>query len=211
MRETLDLDPAAASVLAAWVEAVRASPHNLLSRRALDELETRHVPECLGVAALIPAGSHRVLDVGSGGGFPGMVVAIARPDLQVTLLDATSKKVHFLAETAESLGISVDTLDGRSEELVKGRGASFDIVTARAVAPLDRLLGWTLPWLVPGGLLYALKGDQWEAELAAALPILKRVRARVVDVTEPGAVISTPGEELPDGQRPRVVIIQTPG
>ena len=190
---------------------VRASPHNLLSQRALDELESRHVPECLGVAALVPDEAGTLIDVGTGGGFPGMVVAIARPALHVTLLDSTSKKIQFLRDVAATLDVNVTTLDGRSEELVRDRGGSFDVVTARAVAPLDRLLGWTLPWLAPGGLLLALKGERWEDELRAALPLLRRTGAAVLHVTEPGVVVSTSEPGTPDGVRPRVVIIRAPG
>lgn len=152
-----------------------------------------------------------MLDVGSGGGLPGMVIAIARPDLEVTLLDSTTKKIAFLESTAAALGISITTLNGRSEELVKGNGGTFDVVTARAVAPLGRLIGWTLPWLRPGGILLAVKGDQWESELSEALPAIRRVRARVVDVTTPGVVVPTGSPGTPDGVQPRVVIIQAPG
>ena len=196
--------------LAAFAALVRASPHNLLSSRAVEELESRHIPECLGLAAMIPGECRDVLDLGSGGGFPGMVVAIVRPDLRVTLLDATSKKVAFLASAAAELGVEVMTLDGRAEELVKDRAGTFDAVTARAVAPLDRLLPWSLPWLRPGGLLFALKGERWEDELRTALPILRGARASVADVTGPGATIHTGPSEI-DGVRPRVVIIRAPG
>lgn len=208
--ETLHLGATAARRLEQFAVALRSSPHNLLSPRGLTELELRHVPECLGLAALLP-GPGRVLDVGTGGGLPGLVVAIARDDLDVTLLDATAKKVRFVEETAEMLGVRVRTLTGRAEDLVRDRAGTFDVVTARAVAPLERLLPWTLPWLRPGGRLYAVKGERYAEELRAALPLLRRTGARVVDVTEPGRPVPTEPSAAPDGITPRVVIIRSPG
>lgn len=206
----LELDRVQIDRLADFAALVRASPHNLLSSRALEELEDRHIPECLGLAAMLPR-AVSALDVGTGGGFPGMIVAIARPDVAVTLLDSTTKKVQFLADAAASLGVSVATLDGRSEELVRARPGSFDVVTARAVAPLDRLLGWTIPWLRPGGTLYALKGARWEEELRVAVPELRRRRAAVIEVTTPGVVLHDGDGDHPPVVTPRVVTIHRPG
>lgn len=162
-----------------YVAAVRSSPHNLLSKRALDDLETRHVPEARSFAELLPAGE--VLDVGSGGGLPGLVIAIVRPDLRVTLLESTTKKARFLQETANQLGLDVRVVNARAEEADEWRGR-FDVVTARAVAPMERLIGLTVPFLAPGGLVYAIKGARWREELAAAAAALRRHRTRVVDV-----------------------------
>src|SRR5690606_18961769 len=146
-------------ILEAFVQAVEASPHNLVSRRARGELRERHLPECVAFAATLPSGPARGLDVGSGGGLPGRVVAVLRPDLEVTLLDATRKKVEFLQSFAAEQAIPVTAVHGRAEELARTElGSSFDVVTARAVAPLERLVGWTIPFLRAGGLLYAIKG-----------------------------------------------------
>lgn len=204
--------------LAAFAEAVRASPHNLLSQRALNELESRHIPESRAFGATLPAGAE-VLDLGTGGGFPGMVVAITRPDLRVTLLDATQKKIAFLEEFAEEAGVSVRTLNGRAEELYVEHGGSFDIVTARAVAPLERLVGWSLPFLRPGGQLHAIKGERWPTELKEALPAIRQFGARVVSVPGHGDSPSeapdndhSPHSSNPDlPEAPRVVIIQAAG
>jgi len=189
-------------LLSIFAAAVRASPHNLVSRSAVDELEERHIPESVGLAALLPTGplQQRLLDVGSGGGFPGIVIAIMRPDIQVTLLDARKKKTEFLEAVTRELDLDVTVLRGRAEELVGGEhGGAYDLVTARAVAPLVRLLPWTLPFLRPGGMLYAVKGERWKEELDDAAVVLRRLRGRVV------ATPAEIGSVAPDA--PRTVIV----
>lgn len=206
----IDLTTHQVDQLAAFAAAVRASPHNLLSRRGLDELESRHIAESLGVAATLPAQPHTVLDLGTGGGFPGLVVAIARPDLRVTLLDATRKKIEFVARIARELALPVQVAHGRAEQLVHSRpDLRVEVVTARAVAPLERLVPWAIPFLRPNGQLWAIKGRQWEDELRDAAPILQRSGA---------AVLAAPDEVHPQDHpqdagggfvvvRPRIVII----
>ncbi len=150
-----------------FAELVRSSPHNLLSRQGVEELESRHIPESQRFAAALPLATE-ALDLGSGGGLPGLVVAIVRPDIHVHLLDATRKKTDFLLETAETLGLSVTIHNGRAEELAGGElRHRFPIVTARAVAPLARLADMAAPFLAPGGALYAIKGERWKEELEA--------------------------------------------
>lgn len=204
--------------LAAFAEAVRGSPHNLLSERALEELESRHIAESRAFGATLPSGAS-VLDLGTGGGFPGMVIAITRRDLDVTLLDATRKKIDFLQEFATSAQIPVQTLHGRAEELHREHAGAFDVVCARAVAPLDRLVPWAVPFLKPGGTLHAIKGKRWPAELKAAVPVIQRLGAKVVAVpaqdvpgprgTEEG--LSTSDPDSVSTVAPRVVIIQAAG
>lgn len=198
----MEITTCQAAALERFVQAVERSRHNLVSRRARTELRERHLPECAAFAATLPQGPAQVLDVGSGGGFPGLVIAILRPDLAVTLIDATKKKVEFLQEVAQDLGIQVAALHGRAEELSRTElGGRFDVVTARAVAPLDRLVGWTVPFLRPGGLVYAIKGGRWQDELDAAGDALRTWDAEAV---------ATPEElgDSPDGDRPLVVIIR---
>jgi 16S rRNA (guanine527-N7)-methyltransferase len=197
-------EPAAAvdDRLERFADLVAASPHNLVSRRARTELTTRHVPEAVAVAGLLPRGAGTLLDVGSGGGFPGMVIAIVRPDLDVHLLDATAKKTAFLRAAAAELGVPVTVHTGRAEELLRSElGGSFDLVTARAVAPLSRLLPWTIPFLRPGGVLCAVKGERWQDELQAVEPLLGRLGVRVLatpdDLPQTG----------PDGVMPRVLLL----
>jgi 16S rRNA (guanine527-N7)-methyltransferase len=193
-----------AAQLRAFADEVRQSPHNLVSRRARGELETRHVPEAVALAHLLPAGPHRLLDVGSGGGFPGIVIAIVRPDLDVHLLESTRKKVSFLEGVAASLELDITVHHGRAEELARrdDLAEQFDLVTARAVAALEDLLELTLPFLAKDGVLYAVKGERWAEELETAERALRRAG---------GVVLATP-DDLPAAggqpeQCPRVVMI----
>lgn len=186
-----------------FAAAVQASPHNLVSRRAREELLDRHVPECVAFAALLPR-DVRILDIGSGGGFPAIVIALTRPDLDITMIEATGKKVQFLQEQVEHFGLTerVRVLHGRAEEHQEPPlSGSFDVVTARAVAPFSRLIGWSVPFLRPGGLLYAIKGERWAEELEAALEELRRYGANVLATPDQVGVDR-------DGAHPRVVIIQ---
>ena len=184
-----------------YAELLRGSPHNLLSPRALQELESRHLPESVAFAAILPAGP-RLLDVGSGGGLPGLVIAIERTDLQVHLLEATRKKATFLAETVSALGLGAVVHHGRAEELASGelRG-TFDIVTARAVAPLERLVPWCAPFLRPGGQLHAIKGERWAEELEEARSALG---------SHGLAVVRTParGQASDHETTPRVLVLE---
>lgn len=195
----LTLAPAHESTLRTFSEAVKASPHNLVSRRAREELWERHVLESVAFAAMLPRDA-TLLDVGSGGGFPGVVIAVVRPDIDVTLLEASAKKVAFLTSIAGSLGIDFKVLHGRAEDIRQAQGADrFTVVTARAVAPLPRLLGWTMPFLAPGGLLYAIKGATWEDELSAAASELVRWR---------GEVVATPNDLPAKDETPMVIVIR---
>lgn len=166
--------------LSNFATLLRDSPHNLLSPRGLEELEERHFPESVAFAAGLPPGP-RLLDLGSGGGLPGVVIALCRVDLEVELLEATGKKATFLAEACAELGLRVTVHHGRAEDLARPPlGGSFDLVTARAVAPLDRLIPWAAPYLRPGGQLHAIKGERWQAELDAAGPAIARHGLEVV-------------------------------
>jgi len=184
--------------------AIAASPHNLVSARARDELQSRHIPECRSFAALL-GDQGPLLDLGSGGGLPGLVIAIVRPELEVHLLEATAKKAEFLQQTAAALEVRVQVHRGRAEELARGPlRAAFGIVTARAVAPLKRLVGWAAPYLAPTGRLYAIKGERWAEEVEAAGPALARAGLTVVADPQHHPQLGPDGA---DPHRPRVVMI----
>ncbi|MCK6551914.1 16S rRNA (guanine(527)-N(7))-methyltransferase RsmG, partial [Myxococcota bacterium] len=145
----------------------------------------RHVFDALTLLpalAAVPAGA-TLADIGSGGGVPGIPLAIARPDLSVALVEATQKKAAFLEGVARALGLSNVTVHAeRAEALVRGAlRHRFDVVTARAVARLDALVPITAPFAKAGGLLLLIKGQKADEELAEAEAALERHRARHVD------------------------------
>ena len=197
--------PALETTLDRFAALVQSSPHNLVSARAREELRGRHVPECLAFAELLPV-TGRFLDLGSGGGFPGIIVALHGRERTVHLLDATAKKTAFLRNTAARLGVPVEVHTGRAEDLGAGAlGGTFDVVTARAVAPLVTLVAWAEPFLGPGGALYAIKGERWGEELAAASREIERRGL------EPRSTPSTDQRFGPTPDRPhapRVVMLQ---
>lgn len=199
-------DPTAAEArsLQLLAQAIETSPHNLVSRRARAELSSRHLPECWSFAGLLPERSP-VLDLGSGGGLPGLVIAIARPDLRVHLLESTAKKVVFLRETAAALGVHIRVHHGRAEELARGSlRRAFPTITARAVAPLERLVVWAEPYLGPDGSLLAIKGERWSQEVVAAEPALDRLGLEIAADPERDPQL---GPTAADPHRPRVVMI----
>ncbi|GAA4433036.1 16S rRNA (guanine(527)-N(7))-methyltransferase RsmG [Actinokineospora soli] len=148
-------------------------PRGLIGPREVDRLWDRHVLNSAVVAEALPADA-RVVDVGSGAGLPGIPLAIARPDLDVTLVEPMARRVAWLREVVETLGLSsVVVVRGRAEEpAVRDRVSGADVVTARAVAPLGKLSAWCLPLLRAGGLMVALKG-------ASAAEEIERDRAEI--------------------------------
>ena len=138
----------------------------LIGPREAPRIWDRHVLNCAVVAELVPDGA-RLVDVGSGAGLPGIPLALARPDLQIALVEPLARRVEWLAEVVADLGLSVTVDRGRVEEsAVRRRWEGADVVTARAVAPLARLAGWALPLLRAGGLLLAVKGATASTEIA---------------------------------------------
>ena len=189
--------------LRTFATLLRASPHNLLSPRGLEELEERHFPESIAFARMLPTGA-KLLDVGSGGGLPGIIIAIVRHDIDVHLLDATKKKTDFLIEASARLGLRTHVHHGRAEDLLTGPLRDhFDAVTARAVAPLDRLVPWCAPYLRQGGRLFAIKGERWADELEAARPILAASGMMVSSVPDEDQATG-----VEEGQAPRVVVLE---
>ncbi|MBO4159462.1 16S rRNA (guanine(527)-N(7))-methyltransferase RsmG [Micromonospora sp. MMS20-R2-23] len=143
----------------------------LIGPREAPRIWDRHLLNCAAVAERIPEGAS-VIDVGSGAGLPGLVLAIARPDLNVVLVEPLARRTSFLVETVERLGLArmVRVFRGRADEAATGASGvgpfTADVVTARAVAPLDRLATWSLPLVVRGGRLLALKGSSALDEIA---------------------------------------------
>lgn len=152
----------------------------VIGPREGERIWDRHVANSLALVDLIPQKSS-VVDVGSGAGLPGLPLAITRPDLTVTLLEPLLRRANFLTQTVDDLGLGsrVAVVRGRAEE----HSTTYDVVTARAVAPLNRLLGWCLPLLKPRGVLLALKGRSAADEVAAAESVLWAAR-RSAEVLE---------------------------
>lgn len=136
----------------------------LIGPRETDRLWSRHVLNCAAPAELIPVGA-RVVDVGSGAGLPGVVLAIARPDCQLVLLEPLERRVRFLSEVIAQLALTnCRTVRARAQDApAVARGA--DVVVSRAVAPLGRLAGWCAGLARAGGLVLALKGSSAQEEL----------------------------------------------
>ena len=163
----------------------------LIGPREVPRLWDRHLVNCGLLAPLIPEGV-RVADLGSGAGLPGLVLALARPDLRVTLIEPMARRVAFLNEACAELGVEgVTVARGRAEDFPERH--AFDVVTSRALAPLPRLLAWSLPLVAPGGAVLAMKGSSAAEEIETAGPDLVRwqARAEAVGCEVPGASPAT--------------------
>ncbi|MBC7270317.1 MULTISPECIES: 16S rRNA (guanine(527)-N(7))-methyltransferase RsmG [Streptomyces] len=158
----------------------------LIGPREVPRLWERHLLNCAVLSEVVPEGV-TVCDVGSGAGLPGIPLALVREDLKITLLEPLLRRTNFLTEVVELLGLDhVTVVRGRAEE-VMGKLPPVHVVTARAVAPLDRLATWGIPLLRPYGEMLALKGDAAEEELksaAAALSKLGAVETSILHVGE---------------------------
>ncbi len=178
----MDLTEAQLAQFARYAELLvewNATRLNLTRLTAPRDIAVKHFLDALAIlkAMPVPQGAN-VLNIGTGAGLPGLALKIARPDLAVTLLDSTAKKLAFCRAVADDLSLaSVITLHARAEDAARmpDQAASYDLVTARAVAPLERLLPWCAPFVRPGGVMVALKGASVEDELPAARPIARRL------------------------------------
>lgn len=145
----------------------------LIGPREAARVWDRHILNCAALSELTPVASS-VVDVGSGAGLPGIPLALLRPDLQVTLIEPLLRRSTFLTETIEKLALvdRVQVVRARAED----HRHSYDVVLARAVAPLDRLIGWCNPLRATGGSILALKGESAADEVAAAKRQLESAR-----------------------------------
>jgi 16S rRNA (guanine527-N7)-methyltransferase len=171
--------------------ATEGVTRGLIGPREIPRLWDRHLVNCALLSPLIDADS-TVADVGSGAGLPGLVLAIARVDLRVTLIEPMARRVAFLEDVCERLALdSVEIVRERAEQWPDAR--RFDVVTSRAVAPLPRLLTWAMPLVSDKGVMLAMKGSTAAEEIGAAAPELKRWRARaeVVTTSVPGSSVTT--------------------
>ncbi len=162
--------------------------HGLIGPREHDRIWERHLLNCAAIAELLPHGA-QIVDVGSGAGLPGLALACARADLRITLIEPLARRVRFLDDTVQELGLAdqVRVVRGRADSAEIGRTLGpVPFVVARAVAPLDRLVRWCLPLLVPGGRLLAMKGDNAQAEIDEHRVELVRLGAGAVELVTCG-------------------------
>lgn len=162
-RETRDQLEALVHTLVRWQKAI-----NLVGNTTMDSIWVRHILDSAQLKILIPERAKTLTDLGSGAGFPGLVVAAMRPDLDVTLIEADARKAAFLGEAARRM-----TLE-KQPKIVVGRieavpPAKADVVTARALAPLGQLLKWAQPHRTDTAICLFHKGKDWKAELAEAM------------------------------------------
>ena len=166
---------------------------NLTAITGEEDAARLHFLDC---AALLEAGDLRgksLIDVGTGAGFPGLVLKILCPELELTLLDSLDKRLGFLRDTCEKLGFEdVALVHARAEEMPEGFRERFDCATARAVARLNVLCELCLPYVKPGGVFIAMKGPELDAELKEAYVALKTLGG----TAERQIAYTIPGTEL---------------
>lgn len=168
----------------AEILATEAVERGLIGPREVPRLWERHLLNCGVVVPRLPAGA-RVADVGSGAGLPGLVWAIARPDISMTLIEPLLRRATFLTETVEALGLSnVSVVRARAEDHAR----TYDVVTARAVAGLGKLVGWCFPLVAPGGVLLALKGSSAAQEVDSAREMLDALPVSSIVIVSYGAM-----------------------
>jgi 16S rRNA (guanine527-N7)-methyltransferase len=181
-RETLDRLEVYADTLKDW-----NSRHNLVSPRSIEELWQRHFWDSAQLAPLVPAGATTLADLGSGAGFPGLVLAeMLRNRVEVTLYEATAKKCAFLLAAVERMGLMVTVRNQRMEEAAP---QPFDVVTARACAPLPLLLSYAQSFTGPNSVCLFLKGQNVGSELTEAHKSWKMKARQIPSLSDPSGTI----------------------
>ncbi len=147
----------------------------------------------------VPRGA-KLIDVGTGAGFPSIPMKIVRPDLEITLLDSLNKRVNFLKDVSAALNLGAECIHSRAEDGARtALRESFDVATARAVARLSVLSEYCLPYVKPGGMFLALKGSDCAEEIADANEIIAKLGGKVAQITE---------YQLPNGDGRTLVVIE---
>ena len=181
-RETLARLKAYVGLLEEWNRL-----HNLVSARSLDDVWRRHVWDSAQLVQYIPASAKTLADLGSGAGFPGLVLAeMLRGRLAVTLFEATRKKAEFLVAAAERMGLNVEI---RNERIETAKAGPFDVITARALAPLDALLGYAQQLAGRGTVCLFLKGQSLASELTEVRKSWRMKTVQHQSATDPSGVI----------------------
>ena len=158
---------------------------NLTAITGERDVATLHLLDCAALLAQADMRDKAVIDVGTGAGFPGMVLAILEPSARFTLLDSLGKRVDFLREVCEQLGLkNVTCVHARAEEFAAGHRERFDIATSRAVAQLNVLSELTLPLVKVGGLFAAMKSTSTDEEIAAARSAIAQLGGQLAGCTD---------------------------
>ena len=159
----------------------------------------KHIIDSLTLLPLIPNGCDAI-DVGTGAGFPGIVLKIMRNDIKLSLMDSRKKRVDFLEEAIHKLNLTdIRLINARSEEWVRKNPERFDMCTARAVAEMDKLAAFTLPLLNKGGILLAMKGPEVQKELEKAKPAIRKHGGTIEDVLT---------FEIADGLKRSIIVVR---
>jgi 16S rRNA (guanine527-N7)-methyltransferase len=176
----------------------------LLGPREVDRIWDRHILNSAAIAELL-GDNERIADIGSGAGLPGIPLALARPDLRLTLIEPLLRRSEFLREVVDDLGLEITIVRGRAEDRsVRQQVGEMDAVVSRAVAPLDKLTKWSMPLLRRDGRMVAMKGERAEEEVRdhrRVMASLGAVDVRVIkcgaDFLEPPATAVVARREAP--------------
>ena len=164
--------------------------HGLIGPKEGDRIWERHIANCIPITTIIPNGV-RLADIGSGAGLPGVVIALARPDLKVTLIEPLQRRVDFLNQVIAELELPIKVVRGRAEAVKM----QFEVVTARAVAPLEKLIQISWHMIPKGGCLLAIKGESAGEELAAT-KLKKGSTAKLHEISLPNLPVARVVEVL---------------
>ncbi|MDD5836142.1 MAG: 16S rRNA (guanine(527)-N(7))-methyltransferase RsmG [bacterium] len=157
---------------------------NLTAIKTTEEVYLKHFYDSLTIIKTVDLSAiDSLLDIGTGAGFPGMVLKICYPNLNVTLMDSNNKKITFLNELATKLNIQVELVHARAEEFIKNRRETYDIVTSRAVADLAVLSELAIPYVKVNGYFIAMKSN-YQSELENSKSILTKLSSKVIDIQE---------------------------
>ena len=196
-RETIHQLEVLVETLVKWQKAI-----NLVGRTTIEDVWSRHILDSAQLAPLIPAEAKSLADLGSGGGFPGLVLAALRPDLDMTLIEVDARKAAFLGEAGRRMGLTKPPriVIGRIEE---APAANADVVTARALAPLGQLLAWADRHRADTAICLFHKGKGWQAELTEATKDWDITCQPLSSKTDRDAVILRIGSYTATGVRDR--------